>query len=168
MGSAHSTENYEGMSVPKSILLLPLKTIAPGEFLMQQGSPKGAVYFLASGILEVSKDGVPITRVREPGAMFGEMAVFLNTSHTATVAAVTEVKCHVAADPESFFASNTDVVVYIATTLARRLDSLNRYLLDVKAQYADRNDHLGMVDEVLDALMMRHPRTIAPPRNAGQ
>lgn len=156
------------MSMPKSIESLPLKTIAPGEQLMTQGSPKEAVYFLVSGILEVSKDGVPITRVREPGAMFGEMAVFLNTTHTATVTAVTEVKCRVASDPEAFFESNADVVFYVGKILARRLDSLNRYLLDVKAQYADRDDHLGMVDEVLDALMSRHPRTIAPRLDAGQ
>jgi len=106
--------------------------------------------------------------VREPGAMFGEMAVFLNTSNTATVTAVTEATVRVAVEPEIFFASNADVVLYIATILARRLDSLNRYLLDVKAQFADREDHLGMVDEVLDALMSRHPRTIPPPREAGQ
>jgi hypothetical protein len=45
----------------------------------------------------------------------------------------------------------------VARLLARRLDSLNKYLVDVKAQY-EGHDHLGMVDEVLEALMHRHPR----------
>jgi hypothetical protein len=39
---------------------------------------------------------------------------------------------------------------------------LNRYLVDVKAQY-EGHDHLGMVDEVLETLMHRQPRVDPPP-----
>ena len=54
----------------------------------------------------------------------------------------------------------------MARVLARRIDSLNRYLVNIKEQFKDRADHLGIVDEVLDSLMNKHPRDI-PRRNAG-
>ena len=40
----------------------------------------------------------------------------------------------------------------IARLLARRLQNVTSYLVDLKRQYRDREDHLGMVDEVLDSL----------------
>jgi hypothetical protein len=54
----------------------------------------------------------------------------------------------------------------MAGILARRLDSLNRYLVDIKRQFEGRSDHLGIIDEVLDSLMHKHPRAI-PRRSAG-
>ena len=47
--------------------------------------------------------------------------------------------------------------------LARRLDSLNKYLVDVRHQFAG-DGHLGMVDDVLDTLMHRQPRKRIPPK----
>lgn len=155
------------MSVPAKIEALPLRTFLAGDIVIQQGSPRENLYFLETGTVEVSKDGVSITRIRERGAMFGEMAVFLDTPYTATVSAVTDVTCRVVEAPDRFLEANADVVLYISRILAGRLESLNRYLLDVKAQFADRNDHLGMVDEVLDALMNRHPKKAPPPRKTG-
>jgi CRP/FNR family transcriptional regulator, cyclic AMP receptor protein len=46
----------------------------------------------------------------------------------------------------------------VATTLARRLDTINGYLVDLRRQYGDR-DNLGMVDSVLESL--RHHRVQA-------
>jgi hypothetical protein len=37
---------------------------------------------------------------------------------------------------------------------------LNRYLVDVKSQFQGSDDHVHMLDEVLDALMTKHPRSI--------
>lgn len=155
------------MRVPESIATLPLQTFAPGAVLVEEGSVEGALYFLERGMVEVSKGGQSITRVRERGAMFGEMSVLLECNHTATVTAIDEVTCRVAAAPEEYFAAHPDVVLYICWILARRLDSLNRYLVDMKAQFEDREDHVGMVNDVLGAIMSRHPRTIAPQPNPG-
>jgi len=41
----------------------------------------------------------------------------------------------------------------VATTLARRLDTINGYLVDLRRQYGDHNN-LGMVDTVLE--LLRH------------
>jgi hypothetical protein len=40
----------------------------------------------------------------------------------------------------------------VAELLAQRLNSVTGYLADLKRQYEDHDDHLGMVDEVLETL----------------
>ena len=100
--------------------------------------------------------------------MFGEMSVLLGCPHTATVCASTEVECRVASQPIEFLRANPEVMFYVARILARRLESLNRYLVDVKQQLRDQEGHVGMIDEVLDALMTRHPRQIQPRQPAGE
>jgi len=141
---------------------LPLDSFEAGEVLIHENSEAGALLFLEHGTVEVSKQGQQITRVRERGAMFGEMSVLLKCKHTATVTAVDGVACRVVQDPDEYLAEHPEVTLYICRMLARRLDSLNRYLVDIKAQFADRSDHLGMVDEVLGAIMNRKPREIPP------
>jgi len=59
--------------------------------------------------------------------------------------------------PREFLVSHPEAALYVAELLARRLDSLNKYLIDVKGQY-EGHDHLGMVDDVLETLMHR-PRS---------
>jgi CRP/FNR family transcriptional regulator, cyclic AMP receptor protein len=60
-------------------------------------------------------------------------------------------------DPQQFLSSSAEASLHVARLLAKRLDALNKYLVDVKAQY-EGHDHIGMVDEVLGALMHRQPR----------
>ena len=45
---------------------------------------------------------------------------------------------------------------------ARRLDALNRYVVDSKGQFAGR-DHLGTVDSVLETLLNRQMRARVRP-----
>ena len=99
--------------VPASIDSLPLRSFKAGEILVQEGGGENVLYFLARGTVEVSKGGQSITRVRERGAMFGEMSVLLESKPTATVTAVDKVECRVAAHPKEFLAAHPDVVFYI-------------------------------------------------------
>ncbi len=153
--------------VPPSIDTLPLQSFEAGEILVREGGAEGCLYFLGKGTVEVSREGQSITRVRERGAMFGEMSVLLKCGYTATVTAIDRVECRVARDPEQFLETHPEVIFYICWVLARRLDSLNRYLVDIKSQFHDREDHLGMVDEVLGAILNRQPRDIAPQPDPG-
>ena len=59
-----------------------------------------------------------------------------------------------------FLRDNPGMTLYVATILAHRLDSLNRYLVDAKSQFEGFDDHVHMLDEVLDTLMTKHPRCI--------
>ena len=155
-------------TLPTAIENLPAKPFAKGEVILTEGGEGSAIYFLMAGTVEVRKDNVAITRIRERGAMFGEMSVLLGCPLTATVCAMSDVECRVAWEPQAFLAENPEVMFYISRILARRLESLNRYLVDVKHQLRDEVGHVGMVDEVLEALMIRHPRALPPRHDAGE
>jgi CRP-like cAMP-binding protein len=139
---------------------LPSVSCAAGAVLLSEGIPSAGLYFLESGEVEVLKGGELIAEVYEPGAVFGDMAYLLGSEPTATVRALTACVFRHVPDPCEYFRQNPDSALHMATILARRLDSLNRYLVDIKQQFKDRADHLGMIDEVLDALMHKHPRDI--------
>ena len=153
---------------PPAILDLPRVEHAVGTVLLKQGGTSGEMYFLLKGRVEVEKDGEIITVVKQPGAVFGEMSYLMRAPHTATVRIKERAEFAVAQDPAGFFHSSPGAALYVSQILARRLDALNRYLVDLKTQFKDRDDHLGMVDEVLDALMTKHPRVIDRPPQAGQ
>ncbi len=139
---------------------LPAVSCAAGDVLITEGRPAAGLYFLETGEVEVLKGGELIAEVYEPGAVFGDMAYLLGSAPTATVRALTPCVFRHVAEPREYFRKNPDSALHMAVILARRLDSLNRYLVDIKQQFKDRADHLGMIDEVLDALMHKHPRDI--------
>jgi len=145
---------------------LPRLAVDTGGTIITEGQALQGLYFLESGEVEVYKDDVLIAEVYEPGAVFGDMAFLLETPPTATVKAIVPCVFRHVVDPREYFRLHPDMALHTAAILARRLDSLNRYLVDIKHQFKDRADHLGIIDEVLDALMHKHPRKI-PRREAG-
>lgn len=140
---------------------LPVRSFTAGESVITEGETLAGLYLLESGEVEVLKGGVVIAEVYEPGAVFGDMAFLLGTTPTATVRTLTPAQFRHVENPADYFAQHPAPALHMARILARRLDSLNRYLVDIKHQFQDRADHLGIIDEVLDALMHKHPRDIA-------
>ena len=66
--------------------------------------------------------------------------------------------------PDTFFATNPELALELARQLAGRLHRLLAYLADMRAQYADSDGHLTMVDSVLGDLSGSFPDRL----NAGQ
>ena len=124
-----------------------------GATLIDEGAAPAALLVLISGAVTIERDGVPFARIDHPGAVFGEMSWVLDRSATATVRAATPVQVHVMADPTSFLEANPTAAVAILRMTAARLDGLTQYLVDVKAQFAGMEGHLGMVDQILDTLV---------------
>jgi len=145
---------------------LPQLKFGAGDTVITEGQPPPGLLFLESGEVEVLKAGTLLAEIYDAGAVFGEMSYLLNVPPTASVRAITACSFRQVADPPKFFRQNPDAALHVAGILARRLDSLNRYLVDIKRQFEDRADHLGIIDEVLDSLMHKHPRNI-PRRAAG-
>jgi CRP-like cAMP-binding protein len=139
---------------------LPERAYAPGDSIIRAGTRTGALYFLEQGRVAIVRGGVTVTRIRQRGAVFGEMSLLLGTDHTADVVALDEVRCRVADDGASFVMTRPALMGYVAAVLAHRLDAATRYLVDVKAQFAESGGHLGMIDDVLDTLASRHPSAL--------
>ena len=133
-------------------------SFAPGELLMPEGGKTGVLYVLISGCVEVTKGETPVTLVDEPGAIFGEISLLLDGAHPASVEAIKQTTCHVIRGGMDFLTENPLITLKVAELLAARLKGMIAYLADMKAQYSDRKDHLGMVDELLLDLAHRVPK----------
>lgn len=135
---------------------LPEKTLTAGETILEEGRKAGVLYILRSGAVEILKGEFQINTVSEPGALFGEVSVLLNLPHMATVRALEPSRFYVAEEPRAFLESHPEVMLALSELLARRLHFVTTYLVDLKKQFEGSEDHLGMVDEVLESLVHYH------------
>lgn len=133
-------------------------SFAPGDVLLPQGGKTGCLYILVSGKLEVLQRETSITFIDEPGSIVGELSVLLDVPHQVDVKAAAPTVCHVTRGGRAFLGSSPEITLLVADMLARRLKGMLGYLSDIKTQYEDRKDQLGMVDEVLLNLAHRVPK----------
>ena len=129
------------------------RTFEPGELLLAEGETDDLLYVLIEGEVEVFRGDTLVNRQSEPGAIFGELAVLLDRPHTANVRASKATRAFMTEQARSFLRSSPDLSYHLAVILGHKLNSITSYLVDLKQQFADRSDHLGMVDEVLDSLL---------------
>lgn len=111
---------------------LPVATFLPGETVFAAGSKTGRLLILKQGSVAISKEGVEIAKVAEPGAVFGELSALLDQPHTADVRALEMSQFH-AAEAAAFLEQDPVALLYVAGLLARRLDGANRALIELKA-----------------------------------
>ena len=131
---------------------LPERRLAAGEIVLQERVP-GPLLVLVEGAVEILKGELRINIVDEPGSIFGEVSALLGTPPMATVRTLEPSRFFVAEDGLAFIASTPEVALAVARLLARRLISVTSYLVDLKEQFEDRDDHLGIVDTVLETLV---------------
>lgn len=140
---------------------LPRREAPAGEMLLEQGEAAASMLVLISGEVEVLHDKIRVARTAEPGAVFGEMSILLRRHCTASVRTLKPSVLAVVDQPERFLKESSEASLHVAVLLARRLEALNRYLVDVKTQY-EGHDHLRMVDDVLNTLLHQQPRSPKP------
>jgi CRP-like cAMP-binding protein len=142
----------------------PLDRFEPGEVLIPEGPGLDRLYVLAAGEVEVLRGQTQVADIALPGAIFGEIAALLGGPHTATVKAVTVVTAFRIESARATLMDHKELSFHVSQILARRLTDATSYLADMKRQFADRADHLGMVDQVLDTLVQRQrPAVTAGP-----
>lgn len=144
---------------------LDVSTVAAGETLLPEGASTGLLYVLVEGEVEILKGTFQVDTVAEPGAIFGEVSALLGTAHMATVRTVSAVRVHRIERAVDFLAAHPEVALEIARLLAQRLTSVTNYLVDVKRQFDDFQGHLGIVDEVLEAIVHQQRRPFTPGSN---
>lgn len=141
---------------------LPEREYGSGAVLLVEGEMTGTLYVLISGEVEIVKGEYQVHVTAEPGAVFGEISALLGIAHTATVRTLGPCRLHVVEDAGVFLQSHPEIAFFLSRLLAQRLYSVTSYLADLKAQFEDRKDHLGMVDEVLEALMHHQDEEFTP------
>jgi len=136
--------------------------VAAGTVLLSEGTKSGRIYVLDEGTLEVARGETQVAVVSEPGSIFGEMSLLLDSPHTATVRAVTPATVYEFTDGAEFLRADPETALVVAKVLARRLHSATTYLVDLKRQYAGHGTHLAMVSEVLASLVHQQPGEFLP------
>ncbi len=133
-----------------------LEKFAAGEDVIRQGDKTGCLFFLVEGTVEILRDGVSVATSSEPGVVFGEMSALLETPHTATVRTVVPCTFCVVPDSLKFLESSQKVSHSMSKLLARRLNALNQYLVDVK-HTLEGDGRLDVVIKTLEGLLHHHP-----------
>ncbi len=80
----------DAMAVSRIANLLRSKVMATGDVITRRGDPADAMYFIASGQVEVEVEPEPVTLGE--GDFFGELALLKETTRGATVRATTQVR----------------------------------------------------------------------------
>lgn len=140
---------------------LPVVSIAAGEVLVREGASGGSIWVLLSGRLQVSRRGVVVNAVTEPGAVIGEMSVLLGSPYGATVEAIEPCVLRHAADGAALLAHHPAITRLLAAGLAERLNFLTSYLVDLKHQYGEAPG-LTMVSDVLRQISQRQAPRARP------
>ena len=122
----------DGAGLEKLLANLPVVTRLAGETVLSAHLKSDLLLILKKGEVVVLKDSVEIARVRQLGAVFGELSALLEQPHTAEVRALEESQFYVA-DAE-LLEKDPSVLLYVAQTLAQRLVDANTALIELKKQ----------------------------------
>jgi CRP-like cAMP-binding protein len=158
----------EPSQVLEKVSGFPLRAFERGDIVLSEGSDTHRLLFLNRGAVDVVKDEVQLTRVTEAGAVFGDMSVLLGQPHSADVLAAEPCSFYIVDQAERFLREEPLVALYVATVLARRLDEVNRHLIQVWGRSAEPEQRGRFFTETLrkmaGALQLGVPRF----RQAGQ
>ncbi|MDJ0858037.1 MAG: cyclic nucleotide-binding domain-containing protein [Dinoroseobacter sp.] len=142
-------------SVLAACAALPELSFEPGTPLISEGKPVSRLFILVSGRVSVRKGDKEVARISDEGAIFGEMSALLDIPASASVIALDDVRALCAEDGAALIEANHQLAIHTARTLAKRLYHATAYLADCKTQFADRSDHFGIMDQILDELLQQ-------------
>jgi CRP/FNR family cyclic AMP-dependent transcriptional regulator len=108
-----------------------------GHVLVRQGGKTGKLFVLKSGEVEVERDGVFVNAATRPGVIFGEMSLLLDTVHSATVRAVSDIEVYVIEDALAVLEANPGWTLQIARLLAQRVNATTARLAESQDKVAD-------------------------------
>jgi len=85
--------NFETKSLGKLLRLSKIRQYEDGEQIIQEGDFDPWLYFLLTGKIQISKQGVTIGYIDKKGEIFGEMRVIDDEKRSASVHAVGKTVC---------------------------------------------------------------------------
>jgi CRP/FNR family transcriptional regulator, cyclic AMP receptor protein len=138
--------------LPGFALSLPSETLPAGTFLTLEGGRSGRVYVLESGKLTVLRAGVTLASIETRGALIGEMAVLLDSAHSASVRAESAVTVRVLDDATARFAEDPALALHVARVAVGRLNATSALLVELQRGARNRPGELALVERLLGAL----------------
>ncbi|MEO0452656.1 MAG: cyclic nucleotide-binding domain-containing protein [Verrucomicrobiota bacterium] len=133
--------------------------VKSGTEVITEGSDLNQLHVLAYGGVDIYKGETRVASANQPGSVFGEISVLLKTPCTATVKTTQDSTFYIVEQPDAFLQANPVVALHVSRLLAVRLNNLTQYLIDVKNQF-EGDDHIGMVEDILNTLINRQPKEL--------
>jgi CRP-like cAMP-binding protein len=98
------------------------RQVAAGDVVLEQGAGGAGFFVVAEGEAEVTVDGTPV-RTIGPGDYFGEIALLTGSDRTATVTALTPMRCYgmTSWDFKPLVESNSGIAWKLLTAMAQKL-----------------------------------------------
>ena len=85
--------NFETKSLQKLLRLSKIRSYEDAELIIKEGALDPWLYFLLSGKLRISKEGMEIVSISKQGEIFGEMRIIDSLKRSASVFAVGKTIC---------------------------------------------------------------------------
>jgi len=79
-------------------------------------------------------NGAKITEISQLGAIFGEIAYFLNNDSSATIRCATDCEFFHIEEPKQFFRNNSGVIFNITRIMCSRVINLSKQVAMLKGQ----------------------------------
>lgn len=124
----------------KNFAALPVASFRAGDTVLGAGLKTNSLLILKEGVVAVVKDDVEITKVSEPGAVFGELSILLDQPHSADVRALEASQFHVA--DGALLSKDPLALTYIAMVLASRVNNANAAVIELKRQVNAGKPHM--------------------------
>jgi len=86
-------KHFETKNLGKLLRLSKIRQYDDGERIIKEGDMDPWLYFLLSGKIKVSKEGVEIGKIGQKGEIFGEMRIIDDLKRSASVHAVGRTIC---------------------------------------------------------------------------
>jgi CRP-like cAMP-binding protein len=86
-------KNFETKSLGKLLRLSKIREYEDGERIIREGDRDPWLYFLISGKIKITKEGMEIGSIDKKGEIFGEMRIIDSMSRSASVFAVGQTIC---------------------------------------------------------------------------
>ena len=86
-------KNFETKSLQKLLRLSKIREYEDGEVIIKEGDLDPWLYFLLSGKIRISKEGLEINTIDKKGEIFGEMRIVDLMKRSASVVAVEKTIC---------------------------------------------------------------------------
>jgi CRP/FNR family cyclic AMP-dependent transcriptional regulator len=129
MGNSHcktvgeNNDKTEELIYQNSVAALPVVTYQAGETVIADRSRTARLLILRKGAVAIVKEDKEITKVTEPGAVFGEVSILLDQPNKVDVRALETSQFHIA-DAAVLLTLNP-IAAHVAMVLARQLDNAN-------------------------------------------
>jgi CRP-like cAMP-binding protein len=85
--------NFEAKSLGKLLNLSKIREYEDGEQIIKEGDFDPWLYFMLSGKIRITKEGLEINTIDKKGEIFGEMRVIDSLSRSASVFAIGKTIC---------------------------------------------------------------------------